>query len=337
MAEAEKDIYWNYNQTMTYNALFNFIIGNRGGGKTYGAKKFVINRFLKKNEQFMYVRRYKEELKKKKQFFMDIAAEFPENKFEVKNFEAQIDGKTCGYFMPLSTSKIEKSVSFPYVTTIIYDEFILDKGAYHYLRDEVTHFLDLFETVARSRDNVRVLFLSNAITVTNPYFLYFNIQLPKFDKKFSFNKEKGILVELVQNEDFIEMKKQTRFGKLISGTQYGDYAIDNAFLRDDHSFVEKKSGRCAYVIGYSYKGEKYGVWKSLDTAKIYVSHDHNEIHFALTVKDMSVDRVLFARLSKTPFSFLERAFKVAALYYEDINIKNTTIEIMQVYFQYKNI
>lgn len=333
----ENNIYWDYNKTMTYNALFNFIIGNRGGGKTYGAKKFAINRFLKKGEQFMYVRRYKEELKKKKQFFNDIAQEFPEHEFKVDNFEAIIDKETAGYFMPLSTSKIEKSVSFPEVTTIIYDEFILDKGTYHYLRDEVTHFLDLFETVARNRDNVRVLFLSNAITVTNPYFLYFNIHMPKAGKFFNFDKKRNILVELVQNEKFIEMKKNTRFGQLIAGTEYGNYAIENTFLRDDDSFVEKKTGRCAFMLGYSYKGKKYGIWKSLDTAKIYVSYDTQEVQFALTLKDMSVDRVLFTKLSKTPFWFMERAFKVAELYFEDINIKNTTLEIIKLYFQFKNL
>lgn len=31
-------------------------------GKTYGASKFVINQFIKKGEQFAYIRRYKPEL-----------------------------------------------------------------------------------------------------------------------------------------------------------------------------------------------------------------------------------------------------------------------------------
>ena len=32
---APLDIYYNLNNALSYNALFNFIVGNRGGGKTY--------------------------------------------------------------------------------------------------------------------------------------------------------------------------------------------------------------------------------------------------------------------------------------------------------------
>lgn len=57
-------MYWDINKSLSYNALFNFIIGARGVGKSYGAKKLAIQNFLKKGKQFVYVRRYKEELKK---------------------------------------------------------------------------------------------------------------------------------------------------------------------------------------------------------------------------------------------------------------------------------
>ena len=33
----DNSIFYNYNRIRSYNALFNFIISNRGGGKTYGA------------------------------------------------------------------------------------------------------------------------------------------------------------------------------------------------------------------------------------------------------------------------------------------------------------
>ena len=56
-------MYYNYNKILTYNALLNFLIGERGVGKTYGAVKFVTKQFIKKNEQFAYIRRYKSDLK----------------------------------------------------------------------------------------------------------------------------------------------------------------------------------------------------------------------------------------------------------------------------------
>lgn len=41
-------MYWNPNKTLSYNKLFNFIVGSRGGGKSFGAKDLCIRRFLKK-------------------------------------------------------------------------------------------------------------------------------------------------------------------------------------------------------------------------------------------------------------------------------------------------
>ena len=125
-------MYWDISKPLSYNALFNFIVGNRGGGKTYGFKKYAIQKFLKTGKQFVYIRRYKDELKNCKKFFDDIVGEFPEIEFKVHNHVAYIDGKEAGYFIVLSTAKIQKSTAFPDVETICYDEFILDKGTQHY-------------------------------------------------------------------------------------------------------------------------------------------------------------------------------------------------------------
>ena len=56
-------MYWSINKLLSYNALFNFVVGERGVGKSYGAKVYVANNFIKKNEEFVYIRRYKTELK----------------------------------------------------------------------------------------------------------------------------------------------------------------------------------------------------------------------------------------------------------------------------------
>lgn len=60
-------------------------------GKSYGAKKFVINQFKKKHHQFLYLRRYEKELEevfKKdssgKDFFTDIRKEFPDVDLKTK-------------------------------------------------------------------------------------------------------------------------------------------------------------------------------------------------------------------------------------------------------------
>ena len=324
-------MYWDINKSLSYNALFNFIVGNRGAGKTYGSKKYVINRFLKYGEQFVYIRRFKDELKKIKKFFDDIKPEFPDVEFKVSGKTFLINGKECGTAMPLSTAKIEKSTAFPLVTTIIFDEFILDKGTHHYLPDEVTNFLECYETIARTRDNCKVFFLSNAITITNPYFLYFNIKLP-YDKTIMCKND--ILIELVQNRDFIDMKKQTRFGKLISDTEYGNYAIENEFLRDNKTFIEKKSGNCEFFFKFVYKENTYGVWINMNKGKIFVSNDYDENYtctYALTKTDHTPNTMLIHSLktSRAFKTFIDN-YQLGNVYYENMNIKNVVYEIVKL-------
>lgn len=125
-------IYYDGSKAISYNALFNFIIGGRSIGKTYYFKRQVIRDFIKKKKQFIYLRRYKTEFKgddgnKIESFFDDVKWEFENHNFCVKAGKFYIDGEIAGFYMPLSTSSIFKSVPFPNVATILFDEFIIDK------------------------------------------------------------------------------------------------------------------------------------------------------------------------------------------------------------------
>jgi hypothetical protein len=232
-----KDIFYNGNEALTHNKLFNFIVSNRGAGKTYWFKLWAIKDFLKNGSQFIYLRRFKEEikeLKKENTFFKDIIKnnEFPNTKFNIKGDIIYIDDKEAGRFVPLSTALLIKSTPLPYVNKIGYDEFIIDKSYYHYLHNEVMSFLEFYETVTRLRwdfeenkeiNSVRVFFLSNAITSTNPYFLFFKLNTPNTNKRFhhfKFGNTEDILVEYPQNHDFVELKKKTRFAQMMAGSEY---------------------------------------------------------------------------------------------------------------------
>ena len=252
-------MYYNANELLSKNRLMNFIIGNRGGGKTYHWKVRCIKDFLNKGSQFIWVRRYNTELENIKKWYDDISHEFEGYKLEVTKKHIMIDGKIAGYIGALSTSQRLKSNAYPNVDKIVFDEFLIDKGSLRYIKGEVELMLELIETIFRMRDNNnKVVFIANAISIVNPYFTYFNIK-PNLDKRFTLSKH--ICIELYTNEEFIQNKKATRFGDLINNTNYGNYAIENKFLRDNYSFVmERPKDSLVYANTIIYEGRAYGVW-----------------------------------------------------------------------------
>ena len=202
-----KFMWYDGYKTLDHGCLFNFVVGNRGCGKSYWAKKWAIRDFLKNGKQFIYLRRFDTEHAGIKKYFDDIEAneEFPGVEFSVsKQNILKINGMDAGYPLALTKAKIQKSVSFPDVNKIIFDEFLLDKGYQHYLPDECVAFLELYETVARMRE-VTVMFLSNSISTVNPYFIYFDIQLPYNSNIY---KRGDILLQVVRDDEFVEAKKQ---------------------------------------------------------------------------------------------------------------------------------
>lgn len=291
---------------------------------------WAIDDFLKTGAQFVYVRRYKRELKNNNKFFADISDRYPEVKFEIKGSTYLINDKPAGYAIPLATAITQKSTPYPDVNKIIFDEFIIDKGAYHYLPNEVVSFLELYDTIARTRD-VRVFFLSNAITVTNPYFLYFDLRLPNNK---NFRRYDDILLELVQDADYIKMKSETRFGKLIAGTKYADYNINNKFLRDDDSFVGKKTEKATYYFTIKYHDSYYGIWIDYSVGKIFVSENIDpccKLIYVITLSDHTPNTLLLKQLSKAVLfkNFIEQ-YKIGNVWFESIKLKNIIYEVIRM-------
>lgn len=273
-------MWYDGSKILSYNKIINFVIGNRGGGKTFWAKKWAVTDFKKKGKTFVWIRRYKDELDNKKlsRFFDDIADLFPDDKLEVKNKVAYINDKKFGDFIPLSTAAQFKSVPFPTVNKVIFDEFIIDKGSIRYIKNEAEGFLELYSTIARLRDDVRAVFLGNSISISNPYFMYFKLT-PKLNKRFTSNDD--IIIEMFTDTDYIDQVNKTRFGRLVAGTSYGDYAVDNNFLRDSQTFIEKRTPASEFLCGMKYNGVMYGYWIDYKAGLIFMSQQHDPFSYAL--------------------------------------------------------
>jgi len=352
--EIDTSMFWNARQTLTHNVLINIIVGNRGGGKSFGAKEWAIDNFIKNREQFGYIRRYKEDLKQPMiQFFKDIEYKYPDYEFKTdSNYfyirmkpgdpdEKWTENDIAGYGFTLSTANNKKSISYPNITTLIFDEFLLDKGNQMYLNQEPLKLLSLYETVARpgtGHKRVILFMLANAITVTNPYFLFWDLKMPtKQDKNGKWiwkHKTRPILVEDVRNEHFIDMKKNTEFGKLIEGTKYADYSINNKFLLDDDTFIEKKTANSRYWFTFIYHENKYGVWVDSYEGKMYVSNDIDPsypIVYSITTKDHRPNTMFIKDRSRAVrFRTFIDNYKLGNVRFESINIKNITYDVIKM-------
>ena len=258
--------YYSLDRLLSYGAMFNIAVGARGLGKTYACKKRAIKRALDGGEEFVYLRRFQTELKHVSTFFNDIRGEFPEWELSVDGRKAKArptgsDGEwtTIGYFLALTAGATLKSVSYPNVCTLIFDEFIIEEGTRHYLPAEVDTFLDLYSTIDRNNDRVKVFMLSNAVRCVNPYFIEWRIQTGK-----AFQRRGGgyLVCELIDNEAFAGEVSRTRFGKFIKETspEYASYAIDNLFSDDTEDLLGKKPPEARLIATLRTRTGEISLW-----------------------------------------------------------------------------
>ena len=352
--EIDTSMFWDLNRTLTHNMLINVIVGNRGGGKTFGAKQYAIDNFIKRHEQFGYIRRYKDDLKDPMiRFFDDIRYKYPDYEFKTDNKyfyirlkpenpkEKWTEYDIAGHGFVLSTANNRKSISYPYITTLIYDEFLIDKGNQRYITNEPIALLNLYETIARpgtGHPRVVLFMLANALTVTNPYFLYWDLKMPtKKDRNGKWiwkHPTRPILVEDVRNEAFIDAKKNTEFGKLIEGTTYADYSIENKFLLDTDTFIERKTSYSRYWCTLKYKDNILGVWIDTNGGKMYVSNDIDPsfpVIYSVTMADHTPNTMLLkGRNQAQRYKIFIENFELGNVRFETINIKNLCYEIIKI-------
>lgn len=272
----DKDIsiYYSLAPLLSQRCIFNYVVGNRGGGKSFAGKEIGIKRFKKRHKQFIYLRRYQTELDEMTDFFSDIRFKFPTDKLEQKANKLYINDELAGYMIALTKTPSLKSVPFPEVDTIIFDEFIIDKGRLTYLKNEAELVLEFYDTVDRSRDTTTFIAIGNAISIVNPHFVYWNMY-PDLNRKFTKDMSRSVCIEVYYNEKFIEMKEATRYGKSISKTKYGEYNLRNKFLRDTDSYIKKRPETANYKLyQFVLDGQKYSLYMDRREQCFYVDNTY---------------------------------------------------------------
>ena len=330
-------MYYNLDKLYSRDFLIALVIGERGVGKSFSTKLAMLKRFIRTGEQFIYIRRYKTELDTAlATFWDDLQANGYFDDLDLKVQKSKMltkftcDGAVCGYAIPLSTANILKSTSFPDVSTIIMDEFLLDNaGTYRYLKHEVTLLLDVIETVFRLRDGKVILLGNNLAPHASPYFCYWNLELPEEGKEFRSFNDGAIVVQYIRNEEYRKAKKESKFGKLITGTDYGDYAIDNVALRENSDFIAKKPDKSQFFGALIMNGVSIGIWSRGSCYYLSEKYDPNtNFKFAMDFDDHTEDTIFEGVSTNLYVHALVRAYKIGCLFFENQRIKSTVVKLL---------
>lgn len=341
----KESIYYNPQKLLSYNAQYSFAVSGRGIGKTFAFKEFLLNRFLKKGEKFVIVRRIPDEILNLNTFFKDLAETNEKYKDMVIELKGQkfmkeiyIDGEHAGYGIGLSTAYKTKSSSFSDVTTIFYDEFLIEETRNHrYIQDEPRQFKDLVNTVFRSR-RPRCILAANTITVANPYFREFGIY-PTYTKngdltEFVYGKinkfgkmvtEKDYVCEFPNMKLFKLMNKETF--RLEDGTTYGAYLKGEGFLTDNSAFIKKKPKNATYLTTLVVEGVEIGVWQTDFSTKdggVYFTKSVVESteKMVISMKDHCENAYFISRSDKiASIKRIKAAFKSNTLFFQNQEMK----------------
>lgn len=167
------------------------LLGERANGKSFAVKELLIKNAYKKDEQFGYLRRYNEDTKDYlvTEYFSDVIKnkngheyikEWTNGEYTTvtayrksiyfANYDEDADkiirGKKIGRMFGLSASEHYKSLAFPEIKAIVYEEFVTNA---YYLPNEPKLMLNFMSTVFR-HERGKVYCIGNKVSRINPFF-----------------------------------------------------------------------------------------------------------------------------------------------------------------------
>lgn len=174
-----------------------FIYSGRNRGKSFEISTQLIADAYYDHKQFGYIRRNDATNYEVEQYFAD-KSEFikdmtdgmyegvtrDKGKLYFYKYEENENGDlvrymsntACGYFFALSRQSAYKSLQYPELYNLIYEEVLTD-GAY--LNAEPEKLMNLYSTCKRNKTGFRMFLVSNTISVVNPYSASWGIYLNK--------------------------------------------------------------------------------------------------------------------------------------------------------------
>lgn len=346
--------FYDWTQTLSYDADVTMVIGARGVGKTYGLRKRFVKDWLKDGSRFVEVTRFKNELSGVSDgYFNRVGDEFPELDFRTdakmayvsykneKNANGKRVWQVIGYFCALSDAQAYKKRTFNKVRRMVLDEAIIERAdRYHkYLPNEFSKLANLVDTVSRERADTksirpRVYLLGNACDISNPYFAAYRVNT-NLHFGYSWYRNKTFLLHYVESGEYGHEKlEQTVAGRMMAGTQEAIVAAGNQFVEESDDFVEPKPKGAKYVFGIAVNGKKFGVWCDMNEGLYHVTDkcpaNSPRPTYALTASDCGVNYVMAKKAEPVVKAFSE-IWYMGLVRYQSVQVKTEFQDVLALF------
>ena len=319
--------YYTLRDILGYNGKVNFVLSDRGRGKSYGTKLFL----MKQEGTFMCLYRNSSDVDSAIGSWLDTLFE---NGYKPEQFEWQrnkgsaellYNGSVKGYFRAVTQVNHIKQEKFPDdLNWLWFDEFIpLVYKKLAGVESEGDAIRTIMKTIehdtTHSRESkglkpLRVLLYANPFTWNNPILSYFKVRPNGYG---IWRVGPGIVCEML--EPFDDKKE----GKMTMDEFLGDEVNKNQRWLEQDTFVLDKwpkglKGVISVRIGRMY----YGIYEKEENRKWYVKENDCHINGVTcygTLKEMSEDEICLDRSM-----MLDRFKKVTYagnIWFKDINTK----------------
>lgn len=294
--------YLNIRGILSYKCTFNFIVGGRATGKTYGALSTVLD----DNIKFMLMRRTQAQadLINKPDFspFKPVCDDkhieittSPVSKYNAKFIK---DEAVIGYTCALSTIANMRGFDASDVKLLIYDEFIPERHE-RPIKSEGSAFLNAYETMNRNRElkgkrPLTVLCLANAFDIANPIFLELGLvgiaeKMKQNSREIYIDREKSILILMPDSRKILKEKNETALYKLTEGSEFSKMALQNEFIynpTDNIKSLPLREFRPVVTVG------EITIYKHKSKRLYYVSEHRTGDPPKFTTDEISLKRYL---------------------------------------------
>ena len=239
---------WDDGELRSYKRKISIVVGDRRVGKTFKFTIKMVKRSLEIEDlAFIWLRINKTECDELLDKFMDDIVSFdvfPDyvfrrigNYWYAKKKEEKAKEFPICYISYIKNAVTIKGIPFPTCQFIVLDEF-MEENTERRCKNKVNLFFSIVYSVFALR-TIKCFLIGNAVTINDPFFKYYGIT--NIDR--AWTKGKDFVIENVNYEEkyknFRAKAKASDFGKMVKGSDYEKYALDNKFMLDDYTGIDE--------------------------------------------------------------------------------------------------